>query len=367
MNDSVYNINETFIIEGASNDIPVISACTGLYSNELISCTGDTFITLGNGVINFNGNLYTNDNLSANTINASTYLSGGTNLFNIIQLTEITGGTYNSNSGILSLKKGNDTSVNISGINNYYTTGATLVGNVAYFNRNDALSAYTLNLTTLIPPTPFDVFVTGGTYSNGTTIFTNNTGGTFSISGFSTGGTGSSIFTGGTVTGPTNFTGGLSANTFSATTYQNLPLDVRVTGGTYSSSAGTATFTNNTGGTFSVSGLTNNLITFKRVSSSYTLDGTDLVSVNSGQNLVIEMSASSTNTLTIPPNSAVTFSIGTSIDVSQYSSFQTTITAGSGVTLRSSGGFLKLAAQYSFCTLLKVGTNEWYVIGQLAP
>ena len=30
-------------------------------------------------------------------------------------------------------------------------------------------------------------------------------------------------FTGGTVSGPTNFTGGLSANTFSATTYLNLP------------------------------------------------------------------------------------------------------------------------------------------------
>ena len=57
---------------------------------------------------------------------------------------------------------------------------------------------------------------------------------------------------GGTVTGPTNFTGGLSANTISATTYFNLPKDVFVTGGTYS--AGTATFTNNTGGTFDVTG-----------------------------------------------------------------------------------------------------------------
>ena len=44
----------------------------------------------------------------------------------------------------------------------------------------------------------------------------------------------------------------VTTNTISATTYENLPIDVRVTGGTYSS--GTATFTNNTGGTFSVSG-----------------------------------------------------------------------------------------------------------------
>ena len=59
-------------------------------------------------------------------------------------------------------------------------------------------------------------------------------------------------FTGGTVTGSTNFTNGLTANTISATTYQNLPTDIRVTGGTFSSE--TITFTNNTGGTFSVTG-----------------------------------------------------------------------------------------------------------------
>jgi hypothetical protein len=46
-------------------------------------------------------------------------------------------------------------------------------------------------------------------------------------------------------------------NTVSATTYQNLPLDIRVTGGTYNNLTGIATFTNNTGGTFNVSGFSN--------------------------------------------------------------------------------------------------------------
>lgn len=48
--------------------------------------------------------------------------------------------------------------------------------------------------------------------------------------------------------------GGLTATTISATTYINLPtsVDIYVTGGTYSN--GTATFTNNTGGTFNVNG-----------------------------------------------------------------------------------------------------------------
>lgn len=64
-----------------------------------------------------------------------------------------------------------------------------------------------------------DTFITGGTYSNGTLILTNNTGGTINISGFYTGST-----------------------------------DVFVTGGTYNNNTGTATFTNNTGGTFNVTG-----------------------------------------------------------------------------------------------------------------
>ena len=54
---------------------------------------------------------------------------------------------------------------------------------------------------------------TGGTYSNGTAVFTNNSGGTFNVTGFST------TFTGGTVNG-------LTATTISATTYQNLPQSV---------------------------------------------------------------------------------------------------------------------------------------------
>jgi hypothetical protein len=62
-----------------------------------------------------------------------------------------------------------------------------------------------------------------------------------------------SNFTGGTVTGATIFTNGLTANTISATTYENLPLDVFVTGGTFS--GGDIIFTNNTGGTFNVSGI----------------------------------------------------------------------------------------------------------------
>jgi hypothetical protein len=108
-------------------------------------------------------------------------------------------------------------------------------------------------------------------------------------------------------------------------------------------------------------------ITYRRLVASATLDSTDLASVNSGASLVIEMNVGSANNLTVPLNSTVAFPIGSQITVSQYGAGQTTIVATGGVTLRSAGSFLKLAAQYSMCTLMKVGTDEWYVVGQLAP
>ena len=90
--------------------------------------------------------------------------------------------------------------------------------------------------------------ITGLTEGSNISVTGSNNSYTISFTG-----TTGSNFTGGTVTGATNFTNGLTANTISATTYYNLPTDIRITGGTYSN--GSITFTNNTGGTFSVTGL----------------------------------------------------------------------------------------------------------------
>jgi len=85
--------------------------------------------------------------------------------------------------------------------------------------------------------------------TNNTTWATITSGGTFVMNTVS-GGTylnlPSATFTGGTVSGATNFTGGLTANTISATTYLNLPVSA-VTNGTgisASTSNGTVTITN---------------------------------------------------------------------------------------------------------------------------
>lgn len=121
-------------------------------------------------------------------------------------------------------------------------TGGTVTGPTIFTN---GLSANTISATTYLN-LPSDIRVTGATYSNNDFTFTNSTGGTFSVL-FNT-------VTGLTVNGNLLVTGTTSSGIVSATTYQNLPTDIRVTGGTYSN--GSTTFTNNTGGTFTITGFT---------------------------------------------------------------------------------------------------------------
>ena len=71
-NTGTPNVNKTFIIEPQSTTggTPVLSACTALYTNQIIACTGDT-ITFGN-------NIYVDGSVSGNT-----YFGDGSNLTGI--------------------------------------------------------------------------------------------------------------------------------------------------------------------------------------------------------------------------------------------------------------------------------------------
>lgn len=81
---------------------------------------------------------------------------------------------------------------------------------------------------------------------------------------------------------------------------------------------------------------------------------------------VVTMDNSSANTLTIPPNSSVAFPVGCALEVWQKGTGQTTIAAGSGVTiLYHSANTLKLQGQNSGCSLRKVATDTWRLIGDM--
>jgi hypothetical protein len=92
-------------------------------------------------------------------------------------------------------------------------------------------------------------------------------------------------------------------------------------------------------------------------------DSYTLVLTDAGK--IIVMNRATANTLTVPPNSSVAFGTNTRIDLLQYGAGQTTVAAGAGVTIYSSGSKLKLTGQYSGASLWKQGTNTWVLIGDI--
>jgi len=104
----------------------------------------------------------------------------------------------------------------------------------------------------------------------------------------------------------------------------------------------------------------NAILRLNTQTASYVLAITD-----QQQDTVVEMNVGSANNVTIPTNASVKFPIGSQILIAQYGAGQTTIVPDTGVTLRSSGGKTKIAAQYGLATLIKRGTDEWYLAGDI--
>jgi hypothetical protein len=92
--------------------------------------------------------------------------------------------------------------------------------------------------------------------------------------------------------------------------------------------------------------------------TTYTLALTDVAKV-------ISLTNASPVTLTIPTNATVAFPLGTQILLYQGGAGQVTI-GGAGVTIRSQANRLKITGQYGTAALLKVGTDEWVLFGNLA-
>ena len=207
LNNSIVNFNR--------ND--VLSA----YSVNLSGLTGlNNYLPLSGGVLT--------GPLTATTVSATTFYGNGSQLTGIVAGATFTGGTVTGATtftGGLSANTFSATTFygdgsHLSGVSssNYYTTASTLNNSTVSFSRNDALSAYSVNLSGLTGlnnylPLSGGVLTGGitGTTISATTFYGNGS----QLTGIVAGAT----FTGGTVTGATTFTGGLSANTFSATTF----------------------------------------------------------------------------------------------------------------------------------------------------
>lgn len=79
----------------------------------------------------------------------------------------------------------------------------------------------------------------------------------------------------------------------------------------------------------------------------------------------IEVTNAAGCTLTVPNNTNVPFPTNSYVDLVQIGAGQITITADTGVTLRSKDGALLTFGQYSGASLYKRGTNDWVVVGDL--
>lgn len=106
-------------------------------------------------------------------------------------------------------------------------------------------------------------------------------------------------------------------------------------------------------------------LTLNAQTATYTVVLTD------NRNKLVTMSVASANDFLIPTNASVAFPIGSVINVIQIGAGQTTIKAvTSGTTTISSTGATattpKLRAQFSAASCIKVATDTWYVVGDIA-
>lgn len=113
--------------------------------------------------------------------------------------------------------------------------------------------------------------------------------------------------------------------------------------------------------------LSNKNITYTINSQS----GTSYTTVLSDAAAIVTTNNASSNTFSIPTNGNVAYPIGSSITVIQIGAGQTTINAvTSGTTTIASTGATstapKLRARYSSATCIKVATDTWYVVGDIA-
>ena len=74
-------------------------------------------------------------------------------------------------------------------------------------------------------------------------------------------------------------------------------------------------------------------------------------------------------TVTVPPNSSVAFEDGTVIQIEASSTQTVTIAEGSGVTIYysdGSDGDVDIGTQYGVIGIKKVGTDSWVAVGDIA-
>jgi hypothetical protein len=120
-----------------------------------------------------------------------------------------------------------------------------------------------------------------------------------------------------------------------------------------------------TNGSIDTAHIADNQITPAKIAGEVnTQTGTSYTLVLADAFKIVTSSNGSAQTITIPPNSSVAFSVGDRIDIMMLGSGTTTVTGGSGVTLNGvSTGSGAISAQYVAASCIKLATNTWVLMG----
>jgi hypothetical protein len=265
---STIDVNDTFV--------------TGFTYNN-----ANTFTISRNDGVDLNSSFNTVTGLTVNgSLNATTILSGGTNLTTVIESldTYVTGGTVsvpatnNTNSGSIGLfYKNSDGTPRTLPFEDTYTTGSTYDNGTALatFDRNDGTN-YTLDLSTIDVN---DIFSTGGTVTQTSSINENNQ--TIQIVG----------------------NGGFTPYNITNVT------DTFTTGGTYNNGTALITFDKNDGTTYDVDlsslDLNDTFVTGTTFSSNQATvtrnDGTDVLLLTGGTKISLSNPSSNQIKIDVTP------------------------------------------------------------------
>jgi hypothetical protein len=80
---------------------------------------------------------------------------------------------------------------------------------------------------------------------------------------------------------------------------------------------------------------------------------------------LVTLSNVAAQTVTIPPNASVAFAIGDQVNFMNLSTGTATFVAAGTAVIRSAGSKLKLTDQYAVCTVLKIDTDAWVMLGNV--
>ena len=92
--------------------------------------------------------------------------------------------------------------------------------------------------------------------------------------------------------------------------------------------------------------------------------GTTYTPVLADNGKLVTLSNASAITLTVPTNASVAYPTGAQINIEAIGAGQVTVVGDTGVTVNGTG--TKLRTQWSAATLVKLGTDSWTLIGDLA-